>query len=282
MRRHRPWIPAVVLALAACVVNPQPEPALRPVDQTRVALSAPGLDSQATVAGERGATPGAGEVEVVHLRLGETHTYPASAEGSFSARLEALAGDQLLITFRAGGLTSTPIEVEVPRGGSEPIDPPAIVTPLPPPSSFGLVRITGDVVTGATPLRVVAADLDQPSTNSVEASADGSFALDLVAAAGDLVSIFAFDTTAPARASEPVTTNVSVPAAENCLNSFDDDGDGFVDCDDPDCTDFCRCPDTLTFCGGTCTDTRSDANNCNECGNVCPRDTPTCDRGVCI
>jgi hypothetical protein len=271
----------VFLALAGCVVNPQPEPALRPVDATRVALSAPGDDSQAVVAGERGATRGAGEVDVLHVRLGTTFTYPASAEGTFSAGLEAIAGDRLQLTFRAGDRTSESIEVEVPGVDVDPIDPPTIVTPLPPPSRFGLVRITGEVGAGPAATRVVAANIDQPSTSSVEAAGDGTFALDLVAAAGDVVSLFSVDSADRSRASEPVTATVSEPAAEDCLNDLDDDGDGFTDCDDPDCEDFCRCPDTLTFCDGTCTDTTDDPANCGECGFVCPVTEPNCVASAC-
>lgn len=40
------------------------------------------------------------------------------------------------------------------------------------------------------------------------------------------------------------------------------------------------CPDGTTNCGGTCTDTNSDSNNCGRCGRRCFANF-YCDSGIC-
>jgi hypothetical protein len=40
------------------------------------------------------------------------------------------------------------------------------------------------------------------------------------------------------------------------------------------------CPDGLTFCNGSCINTRTNDANCGGCGTVCPADRTCCD-GVC-
>jgi hypothetical protein len=42
----------------------------------------------------------------------------------------------------------------------------------------------------------------------------------------------------------------------------------------------CTCAGTLTYCGGTCTNTKTDASNCGACGAVCPAGK-TCKNGAC-
>ena len=44
----------------------------------------------------------------------------------------------------------------------------------------------------------------------------------------------------------PVDTGTAAPAVEECRNDADDDGDGQIDCDDPDCADRRACRDDPT------------------------------------
>lgn len=48
----------------------------------------------------------------------------------------------------------------------------------------------------------------------------------------------------------PVQCGSQVAVAEICANGIDDDGDGLVDSEDPDCASPCKCGDNLN-CGGT-------------------------------
>jgi hypothetical protein len=56
----------------------------------------------------------------------------------------------------------------------------------------------------------------------------------------------------------------------DCRNGDDDDCDGLVDCDDPDC-DTARCGASVNnrCCSGRCVDTESDPANCQGCGLAC-------------
>ena len=74
---------------------------------------------------------------------------------------------------------------------------------------------------------------------------------------------------------------------EICDNGIDDDGDGLVDCDDPDCAGVPGCcPDGQVVCGDACVDLSSDPVNCGDCGVVCDDGDPctvdTCVDGVCV
>jgi hypothetical protein len=49
-----------------------------------------------------------------------------------------------------------------------------------------------------------------------------------------------------------------------------------------ECTNGSCCPAGQAFCGGTCTDTSSDPNNCGSCGNRCPAGLSSCSGSQCI
>ncbi|MGA1393611.1 MAG: choice-of-anchor L domain-containing protein, partial [Phycisphaerales bacterium] len=77
-------------------------------------------------------------------------------------------------------------------------------------------------------------------------------------------------------------------AQEVCDNGIDDDGDGLVDCDDPECAadpNCPACPDGLSDCQGQCVDLATDLSNCGACGVVCDDGDPctvdACVDGVC-
>ncbi|MGA1393845.1 MAG: SUMF1/EgtB/PvdO family nonheme iron enzyme, partial [Phycisphaerales bacterium] len=74
---------------------------------------------------------------------------------------------------------------------------------------------------------------------------------------------------------------------ETCGDGVDDDGDGLIDCDDPDCfAELGCCPDGQAACGGACVDLATDLANCGECGVVCDDGDPctvdACVDGVCV
>ncbi len=48
----------------------------------------------------------------------------------------------------------------------------------------------------------------------------------------------------------------------------------------PDSPDAATCPSSQSLCGGACTDTNVDGNNCGACGHVCPAGT-VCSAGTC-
>lgn len=278
------WFIIVFAHIIGCVANPQPEPALRPVDVERLLLSSPGDDRSSIVAGHGGAAPGAGFVVVRHLGRDESLTTATAVDGSFSATLEAEAGDEIGLVFRNdSGVESDEVVVIVPDNALSPLEPPTL-DPLFPPDRFGLVVVSGGPGAATTDTEVVATNLDQPSTSSVGTSADGSFVLDIIGASNETLAVFVVDATDRNRASAPVTAQIPEPepSTEDCLNGVDDDGDTFIDCDDPDCEDFCRCPDGQTFCDGLCTDTDTDPDNCGRCGNICPLSGPNCIAGDCV
>ncbi|MFM1889685.1 MAG: hypothetical protein RLZZ565_442, partial [Planctomycetota bacterium] len=74
---------------------------------------------------------------------------------------------------------------------------------------------------------------------------------------------------------------------ETCGDGVDDDGDGVIDCDDPDClAELGCCPDGQAACGSACVDLATDPANCGECGVVCDDGDPctvdTCVDGECV
>ncbi len=74
------------------------------------------------------------------------------------------------------------------------------------------------------------------------------------------------------------------PNRETCGNGLDDDGNGLIDCADPDCAGQANCPvfDAGYFgpcakCGTTCTS----QNDCVSAHYVSDRPIPTCTEGRC-
>lgn len=269
----------ISVCLFSCAINPQPEPSLRPVDESRMMLSSLDSEEHIVVAGQPGATPGQGQVVIRHVRISENITLDSSTQGSFSARIEVTPGDELGLVFHdLEGHYSDELIVIVP--GDDPLIPPSI-NAFSPPNHEGLVSVSGPAGSVSVDTTVVATNLDQPSTGSVVPASDGSFAMDLYAQAGDTVAVFVVQTDDRSRASPTATAQVPEATTEDCLNLVDDDGDRLIDCDDPDCEDFCRCPSPLTFCSGMCTDTDTDNRNCGECGHVCEAPEPNCVSGRC-
>jgi hypothetical protein len=70
-------------------------------------------------------------------------------------------------------------------------------------------------------------------------------------------------------------------AADSCCTSAECTGGQICQVTDkPYAT--CSCPAGKTLCGGQCTNTRLDFNNCGGCGNVCPASTDKCCAGQCV
>jgi hypothetical protein len=78
-----------------------------------------------------------------------------------------------------------------------------------------------------------------------------------------------------------VARSVSVP--EQCDNGIDDDGDGLVDCADPDCLHFNGCDEDSYCCGDPAAGDCCEANgtpSCSDgdcCSVVCSLDPLCCD-----
>jgi Stigma-specific protein, Stig1 len=70
-------------------------------------------------------------------------------------------------------------------------------------------------------------------------------------------------------------------AADSCCTSAECTGGQICQVTDkPYAT--CSCPAGKTLCGGQCTNTMLDFNNCGGCGNVCPASTDKCCAGQCV
>ena len=78
---------------------------------------------------------------------------------------------------------------------------------------------------------------------------------------------------------DPTTNNGYCGASGNCSGT----AVGVACAGGQNCTGSkCACPAALpSTCSGTCTNTKSDPNNCGSCGTKCSGSTPQCVSGVC-
>jgi hypothetical protein len=110
-----------------------------------------------------------------------------------------------------------------------------------------VARASGVVVGEASVSSVLSASCEAVALTVEPATLDDGAVGDL---AGDLAEPESADLAPPPDLAH------CVPAAENCFNGIDDDCDGHIDCDDPDCTTIAVCvpPVTAPFVVGTTLD----------------------------
>ena len=81
------------------------------------------------------------------------------------------------------------------------------------------------------------------------------------------------------------TNNVNPQSETSCDNSIDDDGDGYVDCEDQDCFEDANCQDTMEHQCDDKVDNDGDGyTDCDDqdCAGTeqCPNDVEICDNGA--
>ena len=155
---------------------------------------------------------------------------------------DSCAGDTVLVSLTLDAATAQADElvIDVALDGAAPLESSLAHTPG---AAAGNVVIKfpagypkGHTVAVTVIARAAGADVGQAAV-SVTLS-DSCEAITLLVAAsggGDDLSTAADDLSAPPDLTPPADLAHCVPTTENCFNGIDDDCDGHIDCDDPDC-----------------------------------------------
>ncbi len=125
------------------------------IPQAQVTLT-PLSSGQVSVTGAAGSAEPGVQVVVTNLRTAATVTVVAGSDGSFSATVAGLVGDQMAVTARdAAGNTSAPRTAEVVSAHSDvpPPDPTTIAPALDPTVATDLASATAFLYTGQTPIQ---------------------------------------------------------------------------------------------------------------------------------
>lgn len=214
---------ALGLALASCVGTPVPIPT--PIDTRQIQLSAP-TQGKVTVAALAGAVPADAELHITNATRGAVAAATPTAEGTFSAVIEAAVGDELRFEARSQGRKETALMTVKGPGRAAPTGAASL------PGLDGKSTVTGEAAPGDT---VVCSLPRTGEVRSATADAQGGFSLSLRVVSGDLLYIFALDDLG-----EPTLhLSIRVGASTACI---DTDGDGYGARD----TDISGCPASTT------------------------------------